>query len=407
MKSFFWENLRIALAELWAHKTRTILTGTGIVIGIIAVSLMSTLINGVDGLFENSMKFLGRDILYIDKWPWFGGGEDWWTLRNRPRIDLDMADDIKLRSEYALVVAKERGRSADLSYKDLKAENIFIHGVTANYPEVSTVDVEFGRFYTGSEDRTGAQVIVLGSEVAKTLFPMENPLDKVIFAGPHRFRVIGVLAEMGKFMGAFSQDTQVLIPMETFNKIFHGPWGMRRITVKVPADHVEDAKVELRGVVRVLRGLKPGEKDDFAINQQNAFRQTYQGIKMAIGGTGMIITALSLLVGGIGIANIMFVSVKERTREIGIRKALGATRNQIQGQFLIEAMVITAAGGLVGLIISTAISLGISTFLFPARMSFGVALMAITLSAAVGLFAGLAPARKGARLDPIDALRYE
>jgi putative ABC transport system permease protein len=407
MKSFFWENLRIALAELWAHKTRTILTGTGIVIGIIAVSLMSTLINGVDGLFENSMKFLGRDILYIDKWPWFGGGEDWWTLRNRPRIDLDMADDIKLRSEYALVVAKERGRSADLSYKDLKAENIFIHGVTANYPEVSTVDVEFGRFYTGSEDRTGAQVIVLGSEVAKTLFPIENPLDKVIFAGPHRFRVIGVLAEMGKFMGAFSQDTQVLIPMETFNKIFHGPWGMRRITVKVPADHVEDAKVELRGVVRVLRGLKPGEKDDFAINQQNAFRQTYQGIKMAIGGTGMIITALSLLVGGIGIANIMFVSVKERTREIGIRKALGATRNQIQGQFLIEAMVITAAGGLVGLIISTAISLGISTFLFPARMSFGVALMAITLSAAVGLFAGLAPARKGARLDPIDALRYE
>lgn len=406
MKSFFWENLRIALSELWAHKTRTILTGTGIVIGIIAVSLMSTLISGVDGLFEDSMKFLGRGNLYVEKWPWFGD-EDWWTLRNRPRIELDMADDIRNRSEYALEVATERGRSADLSYQEYSAENIFIHGVTSNYPEVSTVDVEFGRFFTDSEDRTGAQIILLGSEVAKTLFPQENPLDKLIFAGSKRFRVIGVLAEMGKFMGAFSQDTQVLIPMETFNKIFHGPWGMRRITVKVPEEHVEDAKEELRGVVRVLRGLKPEEKDDFAVNQQDSFRQTYQGIKMAIGGTGLIITALSLLVGGIGIANIMFVSVKERTREIGVRKALGATRSQIQGQFMIEAMLITATGGLVGLLVSTAASLAISKFLFPASMSFGIAFGAIALSIAVGLFAGLAPARKGAKLDPIEALRYE
>ncbi|MEA3286584.1 MAG: ABC transporter permease [Candidatus Marinimicrobia bacterium] len=406
MKSFFWENLRIALSELWAHKTRTILTGTGIVIGIIAVSLMSTLISGVDGLFEDSMKFLGRGNLYVEKWPWFGD-EDWWTLRNRPRIELDMADDIRNRSEYALEVATERGRSANLSYQEYSAENIFIHGVTSNYPEVSTVDVEFGRFFTDSEDRTGAQIILLGSEVAKTLFPQENPLDKLIFAGSKRFRVIGVLAEMGKFMGAFSQDTQVLIPMETFNKIFHGPWGMRRITVKVPEEHVEDAKEELRGVVRVLRGLKPEEKDDFAVNQQDSFRQTYQGIKMAIGGTGLIITALSLLVGGIGIANIMFVSVKERTREIGVRKALGATRSQIQGQFMIEAMLITATGGLVGLLVSTAASLAISKFLFPASMSFGIAFGAIALSIAVGLFAGLAPARKGAKLDPIEALRYE
>jgi len=193
---FFWENLRIALAELWGHKTRTILTATGIVIGIIAVSLMSTLISGVDGLFENSMKFLGRGNLYVEKWPWFGD-EDWWTLRNRPRIELDMADEILERSQYAMVVATERGRGADLSYKEYSSENIFIHGVSPNYPEVSTTDVEFGRFFTDSENRTGSQVILLGSEVAKALFPFEDPIDKEIFAGTTRFRVIGVLAEQG------------------------------------------------------------------------------------------------------------------------------------------------------------------------------------------------------------------
>ncbi len=252
-RSFFWENLRIALGELWSHKTRTLLTGIGIVIGIVAVSLMSTLINGVDKLFEKSMEFLGNDVLYIDRWEWFGN-EDWWTMRNRPRIDLDDAEAIRERSDYALVVATERMRSADLSYRERSAEGISVHGVSANYMDVSNMDIAKGRFFTASEDRTGSQIVLLGSEVAEKLFPNENPLEKTIMAGNIHFRVVGVLQEMGKFMGAFSMDTQIIIPVETFNKIFEGPWGMRRITVRVPQEYMEQAKEELRGEVGVLRG---------------------------------------------------------------------------------------------------------------------------------------------------------
>ncbi|HCW76869.1 MAG TPA: ABC transporter [Candidatus Marinimicrobia bacterium] len=403
---FFFENLRIALAELWANKMRSLLTATGIVIGIIAVTLMSTLIAGVDGLFEKSMSFIGKDVVYIEKWPWVGG-EEWWTIRNRPEIDLDLADEIAKRSDYALVVAKERGRGADLTYKEMKSEGIFVNGVTANYLEVSAVEVQFGRFFTDPEDRTYAQVILLGFEVAKSLFPNTDPLDKEVTMGGHRYRVIGILAQMGKFMGLQNMDTRVVIPLNTFEKNFQSRHGMIRITVKVPVDHINPAIEELRGVMRILRQQKPSEPDNFAVNQQQAFEEQYNMIKYAIGGTGLVITALSLLVGGIGIANIMFVSVKERTREIGVRKAMGAKKRHIKGQFLIEAVVITGVAGLVGLLVSISLSWAINKFVFPASMSFFVGFMAIALSVFVGMLAGWTPARQAANLDPIESLRYE
>ncbi len=406
LKSFFWENMRIALAEIWTNKMRSILTATGIVIGILAVTLMSTLIAGVDGLFEKSMAFIGKDVIYVQKWPWFGSRE-WWTIRNRPPIDMDLADEIAKRSDYALVVAKELGRGTNVAYKDLKSEGIFVNGVTANYPKVSAIEVEYGRFFTQPEDLTYSQVVILGFDVAKALFPRENPIGKEVRLGSRRFRVIGILSQMGKFMGLQNMDTRVVIPFNTYEKIFHSRRGMRQIAVKVPVDHIEDAKEELRGLMRQLRQLKPNEKDNFAINQQEAFEKQYNTIKYAIGGTGLVITALSLLVGGIGIANIMFVSVKERTREIGVRKALGAKKSHIKGQFLIEAVVITGVAGLIGLGIAGMLSWAINKFVFPASMSFSVAFMAIVLSIGVGMLAGWTPARQAANLDPIEALRYE
>jgi len=269
--NFWLENLRIALVELWANKSRTLLTGLGVAIGIIAVTLMATLINGVDQLFEKSMAFLGRDVLYVEKWTWFGK-EDWWTMRNRPPIDLEQAEIIKKRFPYALAVATARGRGAKVSFRDETVDGVFVQGVSSNYLDVSSAQVERGRFFTKAENNSRAQVVLLGYEVADKLFPNLNPLGKSVYIGNNRFRVIGVLAKMGKFMGTFNMDTQVLIPVDTFAKIFRSRHGMRRIMVKVPVEKVAEAREELRGLMRVLRGLKPGEKDNFAVNQQEAFR---------------------------------------------------------------------------------------------------------------------------------------
>jgi putative ABC transport system permease protein len=403
---FFLENLRISITELWGNKTRSFLTAIGIVIGIVAVTLMSTLITGVDNLFDKSMSFLGRDVVYVEKYPWIMG-DDYWLMRNRPQIDLEMASKIKAQSNYALVVAKERGRNGDVTYGKQSAESIFVHGVSTNYPLVSPIEIADGRFFTESENRARSQVLVLGYEVAENLFPNENPIGKEVFLRSHRFRVIGILKKMGKLMGAFSLDTQVILPVDSYEKIFRTQWGMRRISIKVPESEMDNAIEELTGVIRVLRGLKPSEKTNFAINQQKAFEQQYSMIKMAIGGTGLVITIMSLIVGGIGIANIMFVTVKERTREIGVRKALGARRNIILGQFLMESVMITGAGGVGGLLIASILSYVINAFVFPAQMSFAVGFMAIALSTFVGVVAGWTPARKAADLDPIEALRYE
>ena len=207
------------------------------------------------------------------------------------------------------------------------------------------------------------------------------------------------------FLGLFSFDTQVIIPSGTSQRLF-SKRGFLRISVKVPEDKISESKDEIYGIMRQIRGLKPKEKDDFAVNQTEAFESTYNRIKFAIGGVGIFITVLSLVVGGIGIMNIMFVSVKERTKEIGVRKAIGATRNMILTQFLMEAIMICVIGGVIGLSFAAVLSLIINQF-FPSTMPIWLAITSISLSVFVGVIAGVVPSYRAAGLDPIDALRYE
>ncbi|MBT3478184.1 MAG: FtsX-like permease family protein, partial [Candidatus Marinimicrobia bacterium] len=346
MLGLFWENLRISLGSIFGNKSRSILTALGIVIGVLSVTLMGTLISGLDRTFEKSMSFLGRDVLIISRMDWFGGDMDWWELRNRPRIKEDYVEQLREKSQFVDAVAPMSERGGSIIRDDKRIDTRFF-GTTPEYMATNeSADVVNGRYFTDGENRSGSRVLVIGGDVSEGLFPEEDPIDKYVKIGSHKFKVIGVLKKQGKFMGLFSLDNQAVMPFGTYQRLFSRR-GWMNVRIKLNTENYDEAKEEIYGVMRQLRGLKPMEKDDFAINQSATMEAQYKAIKLAIGGTGLFITALSLIVGGIGIMNIMFVSVKERTKEIGVRKALGATQTMILGQFLMEAVLICLIAGLV------------------------------------------------------------
>ena len=403
MSLLLLENFTIAISSVFANKTRSVLTAMGIVIGVLSVTMMGTLISGLDKTFESSMSMLGRDILYISRYEWFGDME-WWEVKNRPKIKPDYVEKIRERSKYALAVAPVMQRSASLSHKD-KETRTEIFGTNEDYMETIAANIAEGRFFTKNEDRSGARVTIIGQGIKEAFFGNQDPIGNYIKIDNIKFRIIGVLEKQGKFLGFFSVDKQAILPLGAYSRIF-SKRGWMRLSVKVPEDKIDQGKDEISAVMRHIRGLKPSMKNDFAINQTKAFEKQYMSLKLAIGGTGTFITLLSLIVGGIGVMNIMFVSVKERTREIGVRKAIGATKTMIMGQFLMEAVTICLFAGLVGLFFAYLIS-SLLNKVFPSELDYFLASFAILMSVFVGVISGFIPSYRAANLDPIDSLRYE
>lgn len=405
----FVEGLRIALRAIGANKLRSILTTLGIVIGITSVTAMATIINGIEQDFEAQMSELGTDVLYIEKWPWARGpGFKWWKYINRPDIRAELADVVVDRSRYAVAAVPVVNTGRAIRYRERTVSGVGIQGSTADYPRVFSVDLSAGRFYNELEVRSARNVCVIGAGIAEELFPIEEPIGKMVRIAGIRYQVIGVLERKGTDAeGQGQSDLLVQIPISSLKNNFGMTKRSASVRVKVISpDAMEDAKDELTGIVRAARRLDAREENDFEINEQQSLREQLAPVKLTIYGIGIFLTALSLLVGGIGVMNIMFVSVKERTREIGIRKAIGAKRRTILVQFMIEAIVVCMIGGLIGVLLALVIT-ALINLLLPAVLPASTVALAFVICILIGVVFGLAPAWTAAKAEPIEALRYE
>ncbi|MGA2177597.1 MAG: ABC transporter permease [Verrucomicrobiota bacterium] len=404
------EGLSIAWDAIRANKLRSILTTLGIIIGIVTVTSMATAIDALNRAFHDSISILGADVLFVSRQSWVNHSfEDWLKERKRRPITREQVRQVEKQMLLAKAVAPAVGIGQAVWYKNRRSSQVQIIGTTEQFPITSGFDVAQGRFMTAAEAEGGRPVCIIGNDVATNLFLRESPLGKKIKIGARRLEVIGVLEKRGSFLGMESFDNEVIIPIQ---QLLIGYWRRPDFEIQVKVnqlDHLEDAKEELRGVMRKIRHVAPSDPDDFAINQQEQFIKTFDRVTGTIATVGLLITGMSLFVGGIGIMNIMFVSVAERTREIGVRKAIGAKRRTILLQFLIEAAAICLIGGLAGLSITYLLTLLVGRVFpyFPVTMSLPVMCLAIVTSVMTGVTSGFLPAWRAARMNPVDALRNE
>jgi putative ABC transport system permease protein len=400
----FSEGVRISGHAIVANKLRSALTTLGIVIGILTVSLMAMAMTGMRESFIRSISAIGVDILYIEKFPWERTSA-WWKIRNRRDFQVEDAKYVAKESASAVAVSVEASMTLPVRYRERSSDSVWVVGNNEESAIVRKLNLKDGRFLSGADVKGARPVCVLGADVAEKLFPQGGALGERVQIKGKNFEVIGVNEKFGQFLFA-NMDNQIIIPISRLTVDFNPfPYVFLMVKIADPSK-VEDAKEELRGVVRKLRRVAPGEEDDFAINQQDMVVRTFDRVIGIIASIGLFITGLSLFVGGIGIMNIMFVSVAERTKEIGIRKAIGAKRRAILIQFLTEAAIICLVGGFIGLGLAWGISLIVKKFL-PTSMSLPVAFLALLISVLTGMVAGFLPAWRAARMNPVDALRSE
>jgi len=403
----FREGLKIAVAAIRANKLRSCLTTLGVIIGIVTVTLMGTAIEGLNRAFMQSVSSIGADVLYVQRQDWIiRSHEEWLTMRKRRPVTVDQAEAILRQVDFAKAISPVAQRGGTIKYKNRDANSPAIVGTTDQYAISAGVTLSEGRFITAAESDGGRPVCVLGATVATNLFKSEPAVGARVKVGGRNFDVVGVLEPVGGLFGEGGVDSQVVIPLNQFLIGFNNdPDVALQLKVK-PGMALEEAREELRAVVRKVRHVEPSAPDDFSINQQDQIVDTFRQVAGTIAAVGLFITGLSLFVGGIGIMNIMFVSVAERTKEIGIRKAIGAKRRTILIQFLMEAAAICVLGGLIGLSIAWPVTLLMARFM-PATLSPLIVGLALLVAALTGIVSGFMPAWRAARMNPVDALRAE
>ncbi len=402
------ESYLMALHEILMNKVRTLLSLLGITIGIFSIIAVFTIFDSMESNIRNSINSLGNDVLFVQKWPWAMGADyAWWKYMNRPEASLTDLKEIQRRSQTSQASAYLAGVNGTIKYREKAVENANVIMVSDEYDKVMPVDVAEGRFISQVEFKSGRPVVVIGSDIVTNLLETSEPIGKKIRIFGLNVEVIGVMKREGNNIFGNTSDDQLIVPVNFARNHMDMKELQGAIIVKanqgVSLDEMRD---EMTGIMRAVRKLKPKAEDNFAINQTDIISKGFDQLFGVIAMVGWIIGGFSLLVGGFGIANIMFVSVKERTRIIGIQKSLGAKKFFIMFQFLFEAIFLSLMGGILGLIIVFIISFTISqVFDMDLVLTRNNILLGIFVSAFIGFISGLIPAWNASKLDPVEAMR--
>ena len=405
------ESFRFAWMALISNRLRTFLSLLGITIGIFAIIAVYAIVDSLERNIRQSVDSLGSDVVYVQKWPWGGGDGEyaWWKYFQRPEVGMNDFKRLSARNpRTADFITYIVGSNETVKMGNSSVERVEVNGITFHYGALNALNVESGRYFSESEMNSGRSVALLGADVAAGLFPNGQAIGESVQCYGRTFVIIGVLPKEGANLIGQSHDTKMLIPATLFTALKGDEMGGSAIQAKVkPGFTTLELKEDLRMHMRAIRRLKPISEDNFTLNETSVFSQGLDTMFSAIGMAGTVIGGFSILVGGFGIANIMFVSVRERTGQIGIQKALGATRAFILTQFLVEATVLSVVGGVVGLVLVAGLmAAGTAVSGFELAMSLNNVATGVLLSATIGLLSGFAPASMAARLDPVEAIRF-
>jgi putative ABC transport system permease protein len=405
------ESFLFAIQAIVVNKTRTILTLLGITIGIFCIISVFTVFDSIERTIRTSVESLGSNVVFVQKWPWAMGGRDypWWKYMRRPEPRLQDLEEINRRSQTTEAAAFFVSASREVSYLASTIEGASIVGVSHGYDEVFPIEIANGRYFTPHESAAGRNVAIIGDDIRKNLFGNLEPIGRQVTVWGRKLEVIGTIKRQGQNTFGGSSDNQVLIPVNfarNFIDLNRNNIGTTIVVRAKPNVSNEEMVDELIGVMRSVRRLKPAAEDNFSINETSLITQGFDSLFRVISIVGWIIGGFSLLVGGFGIANIMFVSVKERTGIIGIQKSVGAKNFVVLFQFLFEAIFLSVFGGIIGLFI---IYLGTIIFSYALDMELvltaGNIFLGVFVSAIIGLLSGFIPAWSASRLDPVEAMR--